>query len=148
LDFIIASHFLEHTQNPIQTIETHLSKIKIGGILYYAIPDKWMSFDIDRPLTTFEHVLKDFQNGPSISCEDHLNEWSAIVNKTPPEKREEEIKELMETKYSIHFHVWDGPAFKNFLVQTNLVFGNRFKILEFVRNDTEHITLLQKISES
>jgi len=147
LDFIISSHFLEHTQNPIQTIETHLSKIKIGGVLYYAIPDKWMGFDIDRPLTTFEHILKDFQNGPSISYVDHLNEWSALVNKTAPEKREEQVKKLMGIKYSIHFHVWDGSSFKNFLDQTNLLLGNPFKILEFVRNDTEHIAILEKIAE-
>ena len=48
-DFVIASHFLEHTQDPIGTIRRHLQVIRQGGILFVAVPDKRFSFDVNRP---------------------------------------------------------------------------------------------------
>ena len=48
-DFIIANHFLEHCEDPIRTIETHLGKLRPGGVLFYAVPDKRYTFDSRRP---------------------------------------------------------------------------------------------------
>lgn len=39
-DFVIANHFLEHCQNPIETISNMLRVLKPGGVLYICIPDK------------------------------------------------------------------------------------------------------------
>ena len=47
LDFIIANHMIEHTANPLGTIRNHLRKIREGGVLYYAVPDKRYTFDVD-----------------------------------------------------------------------------------------------------
>jgi len=145
LDFIIANHFLEHTQNPILTIKNHLARIKFGGIIYYAIPDKWKTFDIKRPLTTFEHVLKDYENGPNISYDSHFAEWVELVNNTPKEEQEQRIKKLKDMNYAIHFHVWDRKSFDEFLTKTNAVMGNSFQILDYISVDNENIAILQKI---
>lgn len=59
LDFIIYNHMLEHCQNPIGTIRNHIVKLKRGGILYYAIPNKNFTFDKLRKLTNFKHLLND-----------------------------------------------------------------------------------------
>ncbi len=48
-DFIIAHHFLEHTQDPIGTIARHLDVLRPGGVLFMAVPDKRETFDVDRP---------------------------------------------------------------------------------------------------
>ena len=32
VDFVVANHFLEHCENPIGTIETHLRKLRPGGV--------------------------------------------------------------------------------------------------------------------
>ena len=32
IDFLVANHFLEHCENPIGTIETHLRKLRPGGV--------------------------------------------------------------------------------------------------------------------
>lgn len=144
-DFIIANHFIEHTQNPIKVIETHLSRLKKGGILFYVIPDKWKSFDSERPITDFDHLLQDYNEGPEISYHNHLYEWTKLVQKAPPKKISEVVKNLEETKYSIHFHVWDVDAFKQFLEKTNDMLKTKFQILEFVTNSTEIISILKKI---
>jgi hypothetical protein len=37
--FIVANHFLEHCEDPIETIKTHLGKLRPAGVLFYAVPD-------------------------------------------------------------------------------------------------------------
>jgi hypothetical protein len=49
--FIIASHFLEHCQDPIGTIQRYLELIKPSGIIFLAIPDKrFLHYDAKRPV--------------------------------------------------------------------------------------------------
>ena len=67
-DFLIANHFLEHTQNPIGTLRRFFEVLRVGGVLYLAIPDKRGTFDRNRPLTSFEHLLKDDRQGPAWSA--------------------------------------------------------------------------------
>ncbi len=43
-----------------------------GGILYYAIPDERNSFDIDRPLTEFDHLVADDADGGVASRLEHF----------------------------------------------------------------------------
>jgi len=143
-DFIIANHFLEHTQNPILTIKNHLARIKANGILYYATPDKRKTFDKDRNLTTFEHILNDYENYPENSYNSHMEDWVINVNKTPTEEREQRIATLKEIEYAIHFHVWDTTTFKEFLDKTNQYLGNVFSIIEYTSVGNENIAILQK----
>ena len=80
-DFVIANHFIEHSQNPIGAIENMLRVLKHGGILYLAVPDKRYTFDIDRPVTTIEHLLQDYEQGPQWSKRQHFEEWSRFIDK-------------------------------------------------------------------
>ncbi len=144
LDFIIANHFLEHTQNPIATIESHLARIREDGYIYYSIPDRDHGFDKDRNLTSFEHVQRDYQEGPGVSHEEHLREWVTLVNKASPDQVATQMEQLKLTNYSIHFHVWDGPSFAEFLEQTRVFLGRQFDIVEMTANMNEHIAILKK----
>ena len=147
LDFIIANHFLEHCQNPIEAVKNHLLRLKRKGVLYYAIPIKWKTFDIDRPLTEFDHLMNDYLHGPTSSYEQHMREWSSLVNKTPIEKQKDEVSGLMAMNYSIHFHVWDDISFRDFLYKINDFFGHSFEIEEFTVNQIEVIVILRKIRD-
>ena len=80
-DFVIANHFIEHCQNPILTFQNLLRVIRPGGVLYLAVPDKRFTFDVDRPCTTIEHVMRDFTEGPEWSRRQHFEEWTRLVNK-------------------------------------------------------------------
>jgi SAM-dependent methyltransferase len=79
VDFIVANHFLEHCQDPIATIETHLSKLRPGGTLLYAVPDKRYTFDFRRPRTTLQHLIEDHEKGPERSRAVHYLEWAQLV---------------------------------------------------------------------
>jgi SAM-dependent methyltransferase len=80
-DFVIANHFLEHCQNPIGAMSNMLRVLKEGGVLYLSIPDKRYSFDADRPVTSIEHLLKDYQEGPEWSKKQHFEEWIRYIDK-------------------------------------------------------------------
>ncbi len=145
LDFIIANHMLEHTENPLGTIRQHLRKLKPGGCLYYAIPDGRMSFDVDRRRTSFWHLMRDDRHGPQISRTRHFQEWVRYVNKeTDPDRAAVQTKKLMDMNYSIHFHVWDTRSFRRFLRFAMLYLRRRFGVEHFSRNNTEAIAILRK----
>jgi predicted SAM-dependent methyltransferase len=145
LDFIIANHMLEHTENPLGTIRNHLRKIRSGGVLYYAVPDKRFSFDLDRPLTPFEHLVRDDQEGANVSRLDHFTEWGRMVNKvTGPVELEDHVGKLLEMNYSIHFHVWDYDLFSSFVERANEYLGHPFRVEFFGRNETEVVAILRK----
>ena len=105
-DFIIANHFLEHTQNPLGTIERFMQVLKPGGCLYMAVPDKRWTFDIDRPVTPLDHLYRDYKEGPAWSREAHFREWCEKVNKASAADLDAQVAHLLQMDYSIHFHVW------------------------------------------
>lgn len=115
VDFIIANHFIEHAQDPIGTIKRHVDVLKPGGILYMAIPDKRFTFDRLRPSTTFEHFVRDHEEGPAVSYIDHVKEWVRLVDGLTSEKFERKVHDICRINYSIHFHVWNINDVKKFL---------------------------------
>lgn len=145
LDFIVANHFLEHTENPIGTLRNHLSKLRSGGKLFMAVPNKHYCFDLHRPLTSFEHLLSDDQGDPADSRADHYREWTRLVVKPEnPADIEARANQLMAQKYSIHFHVWDARTFHDFLERTRAYLGNAFDIEHFSFSGIEILAVLKK----
>ena len=145
LDFIIANHQLEHCENPLGTLRCHLRKLKPRGRLYYAIPDRRFTFDADRELVSFEHMVEDDREGPERSRQAHYREWSRLVNKQPTDEAVElEAQQLQEMRYSIHFHVWDFERFGDFLERAQSYLDHPFHVLELVRNHEENVAILQE----
>ncbi len=145
LDFIIANHQLEHCENPLGSLRTHLRKVKAGGVLYYAIPDRRYTFDADRDLVEFEHLVRDDREGPEVSRREHYLEWSRLVNKLPNAAAiEADASHLMDMRYSIHFHVWDFESFRSFLDQAAKYLETPFRVLDLRRNESENIAVLRR----
>lgn len=146
LDFIICNHMLEHCENPIGTIRNHIKKLKSGGVLFMAIPDKRYTFDKNREITSFTHLLKDDQVGTEQSRRGHFWEWTVYVNNVQGDSQiQESIAYLMAMNYSIHFHVWDEYALGDFLHRTCEYLGHSFDIQFFELNSKyEVLTILTK----
>ncbi len=142
-DFIIANHFLEHCENPIKTLLNHSSRLKPGGILYLAIPDRDKTFDRRRPITPLEHVIRDFQDGPEWSRYDHYREWARLVENLPEERTEARAREMMEKHYSIHYHVWKQADFNDLLDYVRSLKAG-FAIRDAAKCRNEFIFILQK----
>jgi SAM-dependent methyltransferase len=137
-DFIIANHFLEHCEDPIGAIGSHLRKLKPGGILFYAVPDKRYTFDFRRPLTPLEHMISDHEQGPERSRGEHYEEWARLVD------GRRTASDLDAAGYSIHMHVWTQAEFLELLLHCRRRFANDFEIEAFARRSLEVVVVLRK----
>jgi SAM-dependent methyltransferase len=118
LDFIIGNHFMEHTRNPIGTIEHWLTKLAPGGIMFLAIPDQRFTFDVRRPPTPLEHIVEDYHcNRRQRKKRDHQHfwEWAAYVNEMTGDAADARAAYLEGIDYSIHFHTFRLQSFLQLL---------------------------------
>lgn len=73
-DFLLASHCLEHCANSIKTVKEWLRIIKPGGCVLLILPDRNFTFDHKRSVTSFEHLLNDYNNDVDEKDLTHLDE--------------------------------------------------------------------------
>jgi SAM-dependent methyltransferase len=146
-DFIVASHFLEHCQNPIGTLRAHFRVLRRNGTLILAVPNTAnpQSWDHGRQLTSFSHLLTDDRAGPAGSRRSHFEEWCIFAGKMTDRRQiESEVDRLMSVDYSIHFHCWTKQTFKDFLERAITYNNLDAKIALFDSNDYEIIAVLRK----
>jgi len=144
-DFVIANQFLEHCQNPIVAISNMLRVLKNRGILYLSVPDKRYSFDIDRPVTSLEHLLRDYKTGPSVSKKQHFEEWVKYIDKIKSDIAvKKQISHLMSLNYSIHYHVWTQNEILEFIVVLKKKLHFNFEVELILKNLGEMILILRK----
>ncbi len=142
-DFIVANHFIEHTQDPLGTLSNHLRVLRPGGILYLAVPDRRRTFDSDRPPTPLDHVVRDHREGPAWSRPIHQEEWARLVDKVPIAEVPARVRALKRSDYSIHFHVWTPSEF-TLLLEYARHEGLPFEIEKLQGNGHEFIAILRR----
>jgi SAM-dependent methyltransferase len=77
-DFVLSSHMLEHSANPILALSEWKRLLKCDGILVLLLPDKKHTFDHRRPTTTMTHLIADFNAGTKEDDLTHLPEILAL----------------------------------------------------------------------
>lgn len=71
LDYIVASHVIEHVPDLIGWLMEMHDSLRVGGKLILVIPDKRFTFDIFRRTSAFEEVQQAFAEGrrrPGLRC--------------------------------------------------------------------------------
>jgi predicted SAM-dependent methyltransferase len=145
-DFVIANHFVEHCQNPLLAVKNIFRVLKPGGVLYLALPDKRFTFDAARPVTTTEHLLRDFQDGSQCSRHDHFTEWVRCVEGIADgQDAVERVSMLMQQDYSIHYHVWSHKEMIELVLLLQAMIP--FEIELMLRSNEEVIFILRKHEE-
>ena len=147
-DFIVANHFLEHCEDPTGTIKCHLSKIRRGGILFYAIPDMRYTFDKEREITSLNHFINDYKKGKGYLKREHVIDF--VSKKTQKNGRklndgkiEIRVNEILEINRPIHYHTWTFESLKNFALY---LFNNMraFSTYIVIRNRAENVLVIWK----
>jgi SAM-dependent methyltransferase len=145
VDFVIANHMIEHCQDPIGTIKSHLRVLRPGGVIYMAVPDCRFTFDRDRQITPLAHLRRDHIEGPGWSRREHYEQWARFVDQVPEAEVARRAEELDDRDYSIHFHVWTPDAFLEMLCASQTEFGLHFQVNALERNDHEFIVILARV---
>jgi len=78
-DFIVTSHLIEHLANPIKTIKNWSNLLlNEGGYVLSIIPHYSFCFDRNRPLTTIEHLINDYENNIGEDDKTHIEEQKKL----------------------------------------------------------------------
>lgn len=108
-EFVIANHMLEHCQNFFATINNHLRVLKKNGLLFYSLPDKRVTFDKPRELTTYEHLKDEFLFGTDRETQyEHYYDFLTNVSKLKDDELDSALEKYMSLSLDTHFHVWDS----------------------------------------
>jgi SAM-dependent methyltransferase len=144
-DFVIANHFLEHCGDPLRSLENMFRVLRPSGMLFLTIPDKRFTFDRNRPVTDFAHVLKDYREGPETSRRGHYEEWvRSVENVVEPERARQVAEQRLGADYSIHFHVWSQKEMLEFFLKAGEPLGLGLELELFMKNGEEMIAILSK----
>jgi predicted SAM-dependent methyltransferase len=108
LDFIIASHILEHLHFPLAALRGWYECLVPGGILLLRVPDKRFTLDAPRQRTTLDHLIREHSDPKTHDLRSHYADWVEHIYKTPRSQSnfESSVDDLMGRKFSIHCHVW------------------------------------------
>lgn len=141
LDYLCSSHVLEHLPNPLAALHEWHRVIRPGGWLYLVVPDKRYTFDVDRQVTTVNHLLRDFLTGaPPADSAVHIDEfvyqtdWGRLQPDCPAEERStqqaaahaEYLRRLhCGEPFDIHFHTFTRDSLEELLRAAGFIGGNR-----------------------
>ena len=120
LNFIIASHVLEHLKLPLVALRAWYDSLAPGGVLLLRVPDKRFTFDTSRQRTSLSHLIREQVSQETYDLRSHYADWVEHIEKTPPAQSnfETSIQELMARQFSIHFHVWTDRDVREILDYT------------------------------
>ncbi|MFK5598307.1 class I SAM-dependent methyltransferase [Methylobacterium sp. HMF5984] len=84
VDYIVASHVIEHLPDPIRWLQGLASALKADGILFLVVPDKRFTFDFRRTTSTTGDLVAHYLAGARIASPAQVFEHVArTVNVDP-----------------------------------------------------------------
>lgn len=113
-DFVLSCHSIEHIANPIKALTEWKRIIKDDGHLILVIPHKDQTFDHKRPITTLEHLIKDFESNVQENDPTHFEEVIALhdISKDDGINDLESLRTRTFDNFNnrcVHQHVFNTP---------------------------------------
>jgi SAM-dependent methyltransferase len=108
LDFLIASHVLEHMPFPLKALRAWYDALAPAGALLLKVPDKRYTFDVRRERTPLQQLIAENDDAQVFDRRVHYADWLANVGNRSTDSLDFDnaVADLMRLNYSIHFHVW------------------------------------------
>ncbi|KWT92846.1 class I SAM-dependent methyltransferase [Candidatus Magnetominusculus xianensis] len=148
-DFIILNHVLEHVANPIRVFLHVWPAINKNGLLVLSVPDKDYTFDKDRQLTKFEHLLADYYLEVNEAADDHYTDFLIAVHPETFQTKEAFLSAVRNVRNrNEHVHVWNSTTFKEHLLKIIDMFSIGTEIVlesAAAANKIEYFVVLRKI---
>lgn len=135
LDFLIASHVLEHLPQPLAALRSWHDALVPGGVLLLKVPDKRFTFDAPRSPTTLQHLIDEHDHPGSFDRRAHFADWVEHVGHMSASAPgfDQAVAKLMEEDYSIHYHVWSAGDLLEIISFTRQQWGLKWECAVFWR---------------
>jgi len=113
LDFVIASHVLEHLADPIGCLGEIRRVLRRGGVCLVMLPDRRYTFDRGRPGTPLAHLVAEHRAGVTEVDDEHVLEFIRNDRGQRWEPHPAEVAELCDIhrRRSVHAHCWTYEEF-------------------------------------
>ena len=115
-DFLISAHVIEHMKDPLRALENWCRVVKPGGLVYLIAPDKRAIFDHQRSRTALSHIILDYLQPSAQRDFEHYFDYARHVHGKEEKEAIAEANRLIETDYSIHYHVFVPGDMKALLI--------------------------------
>jgi SAM-dependent methyltransferase len=116
VDFVVASHLLEHVANPIAVLDEIHRVLRGGGLALVVLPDRTTTFDRPRSPTPLADVIADFRRGATRVDDEHLLDFLNGIERVhayldlPPEPERAAFLDWHRDR-SVHVHCWADDEF-------------------------------------
>lgn len=122
-DFCLSSNCLEHVANPLKAM-TEMKRIT-KDIIILVLPCKDNNFDHRRKITSFDHLLDDFNSNVDETDLTHLEEILSLhdLKLDPPAGSFDQFKERCLKNFEnrcLHHHVFDDKLVKRICDYLNI----------------------------
>jgi SAM-dependent methyltransferase len=140
-DFILSSHSLEHTANPVKAVKEWVRVLKPGATVIVLLPYYRQTFDHRRIPTPIEHMLEDYERRRDEGDLTHLDEILELHDLSRDraagskgEFRERSLRNLENR--CLHHHVFDETNSRELFEKIGL----RVEVVEIAK--PHHIVIL------
>lgn len=143
-EFVLSSNCLEHVANPVRALLEWRRILQPRGTLVLVLPRRESNFDHRRPVTTFQHLLDDFQGGVTEADLTHLEEILRLhdLSRDPEAGTAEQFRARSLENHSnrtLHHHVFDEGLISQLLGHTG------FHQLDASSTATDWFALAEKV---
>lgn len=140
-DFILSSHSLEHTANPLKVLKECMRVAKPGAAMIVVLPHYRYTFDRRRQPTPLTHMLEDYERGTDEDDRTHLPEILELhdLSRDAPAGSPEQFRARSMRNFEnrcLHHHVFDEHNSRELLFTAGLKIAE----MEFVK--PFHIVML------
>ncbi len=111
LDFIAASHVIEHTRDPIGALIRGAATLRPGGSIALVVPDKERTFDRARPVTPLEHLVADYRDPSRERDQADFREFYRLAFPQPEAVFDQVWRQKWAERFPIHYHCWTYASF-------------------------------------
>lgn len=145
LDYVAASHVLEHIANPLAALAEWARVTRHGGRVYLVVPDRNHTWERARQPVSVQHLLDDFAAGTTQSDGTHVDDfvgtldWAEFSPADPSEDARERYRRLLGEAVAagrdinIHFHAFEPDTLPPVVEAANRILGDRahLEMLDF-----------------
>lgn len=147
-DFVLSSHTIEHTANPLRALREWVRVLRRDGVVVLLVPHRDHTFDHRRPVTALQHLIDDERAGKQEDDLTHLEEILSLhdLERDPLAGTSSQFRQRSERNFEnrcLHHHVFDTALVAQAANEL------RLQILHLVPVRPHHIVLVaQKKGQS